>query len=106
MHAPPSFFRDSSSYYINAQDFNPADSHEIANSERDLLLSKLSSIFLGDVEGVKFPELLLFNSLDLAAFFLDLLADLAALLKVVQTILLRLLVICLNLSAQLMRVLL
>ncbi len=106
MHTAAPSLRDSSSYYINAQGFNPADSHEIGYSESDLLLSKLSCVFLGDVECVEFLELLLFNSLDLAAFLLDLLADLATLLEVVKAVLLRLLVVGLDLRAQLLRVLL
>ena len=104
MHSPS--HRDSSSYYINAQGLTPLNDTGHSYSERDLLLSKLGRVFFGDVEGVELLELLLFNSLNLAALLIDLLADFATLLEVVEAILLGLLVVKLDLSAQLVRVLL
>ena len=71
------------------------------SSEGDLLLRELSSVLLRDVEGVELLELLLFNSFDLAALVVDLLADLASLFKIVEAVLLRLFVVCLDLSSQL-----
>jgi hypothetical protein len=71
-------------------------------SKGDLLLSKLSRVLLRNVECVELIKLLLFNSLDLATLFIDLLADLAALLKVVKTVLLRLLVVSMDLGTQLL----
>ena len=75
-------------------------------SERDLLLGELSRVLLGDAESVEFAELLLLDSLDLPPLLVDLLPDLAALLQVVQSVLLRLVVVLLDLRPKLVRVLL
>jgi len=75
-------------------------------SESDFLLCKFSSVLLRNIESAEFTELLLFNGFNLDALVVDLLADLATLLQIVQAVLLALLVVCMDLSAQLIRVLL
>jgi len=75
-------------------------------SECDLLLGEFSRVLLWDVQGIELSQLLLFNGFDLATLFVDLLADLASLLKVVQAVLLGLLVVVLNLRTELVRMLL
>lgn len=72
------------------------------SSEGDLLLGKLSRVLLGDVQVSELSKLPLFNGFDLSAFLIDLLADLSALFKVIKTVLLGLLIISLDLRAELM----
>ncbi len=52
---------------------------------------------------VEFLQLLIFNSLDLSALFVDLLANLATFLKIVEAVLLGFLVVLMNLRSQLLR---
>lgn len=53
---------------------------------------------------VELLQLLILNSLDLSTLLVDLLANLATLLQVVEAVLLRFLVVLLNLRSQLLRV--
>ena len=75
-------------------------------SEGDLFLGQLGCVLLRDVESVQLIELLLFNSLNLATLVFDLLANLASLLEIVKSVLLRLLVVGVNLGAELLGMLL
>lgn len=75
-------------------------------SESDFLLSELGCVLLRNIQSVKLVQLLLFNGLDFATLFVDLLADLPSLLEIVKAVLLGLLVVGLDLRAELVRMLL
>ena len=77
-----------------------------ALSEGDFLFGQFGCVLLRNVESVQLIKLLLFNSLNLATLVLNLLADLASFLEIVKSILLRLLVVGVNLGAELLGMLL
>jgi hypothetical protein len=77
-----------------------------SSSEGDLLLCEFSRVLLGDIHGAEFSQFPLFNGFNLSTFLVDLLADFSAFFEVVKAVLLGLLVISLDLGAELVGVLL